>query len=79
MNLTGIKRNDGYFTVTEKFKSALHFNIAFGHTVSLLYMNTLLTKITVIQYHFVKFSYVIYIYVVIMTFEGAIRFYNIAK
>lgn len=39
MNLTGRKRNYGSFTVTEKFKSALHFNTAFGHTPSTLYIN----------------------------------------
>lgn len=57
MNLTGRKRNYGSFTVTEKFKSALHFNTAFGHTLSILYYQPLLTKITVIQYHFVKLSH----------------------
>lgn len=39
MNLTGRKRKYRSFTVTEKFKSTLHLNTAFGHTVSILYMN----------------------------------------
>lgn len=39
MNLTGRKRNYGSFTVTEKFKSALHLDTAFGHTLRILEMN----------------------------------------
>lgn len=51
MNLTGRKRNYGTFTVTEKFKSALHFNTAFGHSEYSVY-EPLLTKITVTQIPF---------------------------
>lgn len=74
MNLTGRKRNCGSFTVTEKFKSALHFNTAFGHTVSILYVNPCSQKSQLYNSIFVKLSHVNYINVVIMTFEGAISF-----
>ncbi len=60
MNLTGRKRNYGSFTVTEKFKSALHFNIAFGHSEYSVYEPSL-TKITVTQYNFVKLSHMLII------------------
>lgn len=58
MNLTGRERNGGSFT--EKLKSALRINTAFGHSEYSVY-EPLLTKITVIQYHFVKLSHVNYI------------------
>lgn len=58
MNLTGRKRNYRYFTVTEKFTSGLHFKpLASEYSV----YEPLLTKITVIQYHFVKLSHMLII------------------